>query len=426
MPSPPVSRFRAWALAAAVGGPADGPLPPRPQHHPPHGNQPTEDLRSSEAAEELAWLSLKLAYHDWIYYNGDGTEEDSISDAEFDRLEQRQRAIEERFPALRLEDSRSLRVGSSPTPGSTVTHRSPMKSLDNAIKPGDLENFLSRLGRLLSAEDTEEFRLVSEPKLDGMSLSLTYEHGQLLRAATRGDGTRGDDVTEAMHAIRTIPWSLQGERSREQVLEVRGELYLPRRALGSLNAAREREGLAPFANPRNAVAGAIRRQGASEDTASAAGQALRSLEFVAYDVAVDAPIGAALSLAPTQTACQQMLEEWGFPPPEPTVSFLATTAATETGDLLAQLEEHVKGLESLRGDLPFEMDGVVLKLDDRRLQQQIGATARAPRWAIAVKFPSEKATTRLTDIQVSIGRTGALTPVAILEPVSALFLTDVE
>lgn len=362
------------------------------------GAKPVEALSEAEAEAELARLAAEIAHHDERYYNRDDPE---ISDAEYDGLRLRNTAIETRFPSLKRDDSPSDRVG-APVGGGfrKVRHALPMLSLGNAFDADDVADFVARIRRFLELEDGEAVRLVAEPKIDGLSASLRYEAGAFVQGLTRGDGTEGEDVTANLRTIGDVPDRLKGKAVPE-VLEIRGEVYMTKDDFARLNEARTAADEAPFANPRNAAAGSL-RQLDSEITAR------RPLRFFGYAWGEivggdgDSPLGDTLSEARVR------LHKFGFVLNEP-------SDVCESVDAL--LAYHQK-IEAGRADFPFDIDGVVYKVDRLDWQRRLGAVSRSPRWAVAHKFPAERAVTRLEKITIQVGRTGALTPVANLTPVT--------
>ena len=348
------------------------------------------DARRSEAAERIRGLTQELAHHARLYYHEDAPE---ISDAEYDRLFRELQSLEAAFPELALPDSPTRRVGIAPAAGfAPVRHRVPMLSLDNAMDEAQMRTWLERVARQL--DRSEPLPLVAEPKLDGAAVELVYEDGGLTVGSTRGDGQLGEDVTANLRQVTALPLALAG-RPQGRV-SVRGEVVLPLRAFGRLNARREARGLEPFANPRNAAAGSL-RQLHEVDT-----ERLRSLTFRAYGLGEGIPRSVR-----TQWGILEQLLAWGFE--------TSPDAARVVG-LEAALAWYGALLER-RPRLPFEIDGAVFKVDELALQRDLGELARVPRWAIAWKFPPHQEHTRVLDIFASVGRTGALTPVAKLEPV---------
>jgi DNA ligase (NAD+) len=351
---------------------------------------PVEALTEAEAAEELAALAREIAHHDAAYHTHDAPE---ISDADYDALRRRNSAIEARFPALIRADSPSARVGGAPEGGfAKIRHRVPMLSLDNAFDAVEFAEFCARAKRFLGR--TEPLVFVAEPKIDGLSINLTYEHGRFVRGATRGDGTEGEDVTTNLHTIKSVPDTLAGEAPA--FIEVRGEVFMTKADFLALNQSQAEAGAKVFANPRNAAAGSLRQL----DVRITAG---RPLSLFAY-----AQGESSEPVATTHWDYLERLKGWGFD-----VNPLSRRLGSETDAEAFQAEI---GLE--RSGLGYDIDGVVYKIDDLALQRRLGFVGRAPRWATAWKFPAEQATTVLREIRIQVGRTGALTPVAELEPVN--------
>jgi DNA ligase (NAD+) len=351
-----------------------------------------DELTAAEAAAELQRLAAEIARHDRLYYQQDAPE---ISDADYDRLRRRNDAIETRFPLLALAESPNRRVGAAPAAGfARVRHAIPMLSLGNAFDPDDVRDFFARIRRFLGLKEDEPVDVMGEPKIDGLSISLRYEKGQFVLGATRGDGSEGENVTANLRTLDDIPLRLHGRAP--EVVEVRGEVYMRRDAFLALNARRETAGEAPFANPRNAAAGSLRQL----DPKITAG---RPLHFFAYSWGEmsEKPAG-------THAAFLDRLKGWGLP-----VNPLAK--------LCSGVEETLgfyDGIGTARATLPYDIDGVVYKVNRLDWQERLGFVSRAPRWAIAHKFPAERARTVLRAIDIQVGRTGALTPVARLEPVT--------
>lgn len=344
----------------------------------------------SSRIEELREL---IRRYDYRYYTLDDPE---VSDAEYDSLMHELEALEAAHPELVTADSPTQRVGAEPLEAfQRVRHPVPMTSLEDAFSREEVEAWLQRVRRLLP-EDAE-LAFVAEPKIDGLALALTYEGGQLVRGATRGDGTWGEDITENVRTIRDVPLRIPAaaERTAPPRLEVRGEVYIPRDLFESLNERRQAEGEDPFANPRNAAAGSV-RQLDPRVTAD------RPLRFFAY--AVGYVEGAQFE---TQWQVLDYLREMGFAVNDDIARF------SDFNDVLAYCEEWMDKRDALN----YEADGVVIKLNDLSLHDRLGIVGNAPRWAVAYKFPAREATTKLLEIRVNVGRTGVLTPYAVLEPV---------
>jgi DNA ligase (NAD+) len=354
---------------------------------------PVDRLTEGEAAAELERLASEIAHHDALYYRQDQPE---ISDAEYDALRERNAAIEARFPHLVREDSPSVRVGSAPVEAfGKVMHRVPMLSLGNVFADEGVRDFLDRIRRFLGLETIEGLAFTAEPKIDGLSITLRYEKGQLVQGATRGDGYQGENVTANVRTIADIPKAIKS-KSFPDPFEVRGEIYMSRAAFQRLNDGQTTRGERTFANPRNAAAGSLRQLDPGI-TAS------RPLQFFAYGW------GEAPKLpADTQWGIYRAMADWGFP---------LNPLAKLTNSVEEMLDTY-RDIESGRAGLDYDIDGVVYKLDRLDLQQRLGFVSRSPRYAVAHKFPAEKATTILRDIEIQVGRTGALTPVAKLEPVT--------
>ncbi|NMM44542.1 NAD-dependent DNA ligase LigA [Rhodospirillaceae bacterium KN72] len=354
---------------------------------------PVEDLTEQEARKELIRLALEIRHHDDRYHKEDAPE---ISDAAYDALRRRNEAIEARFPDLIRPDSPSLRVGGGLKSGfSKIQHKKPMLSLGNAFSDEDVAEFVTRVRRFLNLSDSEEVAILAEPKIDGLSASLRYEKGKLIYAATRGDGSEGEDVTANMRTLEDVPTEITAADVPD-VLEVRGEVYMRKDDFFALNKRQEEAGAKTFANPRNAAAGSLRQL----DPTITKQRPLRFFGYAWGDLSEP--------LADTQAHARAKLESFGFTLNHPTA-------------LCRSLEEvlaHYRMIEQQRADLPFDIDGVVYKVDRLDWQERLGQVSRAPRWAIAHKFPAEKAETVIEEITVQVGRTGALTPVANLKPVT--------
>ncbi|MGB0058416.1 MAG: NAD-dependent DNA ligase LigA [Methyloceanibacter sp.] len=360
---------------------------------PPSGPKPVDRLSEDEAAAELERLAHEIAHHDELYFREDQPE---ISDAAYDALRERNAAIEARFLHLIREDSPSAGVGAAPVEAfGKVMHRVPMLSLGNVFDDEGVRDFLERIRRFLGLDTVEELAFTTEPKIDGLSITLRYEKGKLVQGATRGDGYQGENVTVNVRTIADIPKIVRA-KSFPDPFEVRGEIYMSRAAFQRLNEAQAERGERTFANPRNAAAGSLRQL----DPAITAS---RPLQFFAYGW------GEAPELpADTQCGVYRAMAEWGFP--------LNPLAKLTTS--VEEMLDTYRDIESGRAGLDYDIDGVVYKLDRLDLQQRLGFVSRSPRYAIAHKFPAEKATTVLRDIEIQVGRTGALTPVAKLEPVT--------
>jgi DNA ligase (NAD+) len=354
---------------------------------------PVERLTPAQAAAELAKLAAAIARHDRLYYRDAAPE---VSDAEYDALRQRNQAIEARFPDLIRADSPSHRVGAPPVEDfGKVRHRVPMLSLDNAMAAGEVSEFVRRVRRFLNLAADAQLDLVAEAKIDGLSANLRYEDGSFVQGATRGDGIVGEDVTANLRTIRDIPRRLEGG-ALPSALEVRGEVYMERADFMTLNAAREAAGEPRFANPRNFAAGSLRQLDPGIT-------ARRRLRFFAYAWGEAVP-----PIEGSYGDFLDRLHQWGF-----RVNPLTERCANEA----AAITYHER-LGAMRFELPYDIDGVVLKVDRIDYQRRLGFVGRAPRWAIAFKFAAEQAQTRVVGISVQVGRTGALTPVAMLEPVT--------
>ncbi len=360
----------------------------------PFSHKPVAELTPDEANAELARLATEIAHHDNLYYQADAPE---ISDAEYDDLRRRNAEIEAAYPALIREDSPSRKVGAAPAEGfGKIRHRVPMLSLGNAFNDDEIREFVERVHRFLGIKsDSDRVAFTAEPKIDGLSISLRYERGRLIEAATRGDGTEGENVTANVRTIRQIPHAIK-KSDVPDIIDVRGEIYLSHADFRKLNETQAETGQKIFANPRNAAAGSLRQLDASI-TAS------RPLRFFAY------AWGEASALpAVTQSGVYDAFERWGFP-----VNPLARVCQN-ADEMLAFYRE----IAQQRATLGYDIDGVVYKVDRLDLQERLGFVSRSPRWAIAHKFPAEQAITILRNIEIQVGRTGALTPVAKLEPVT--------
>jgi len=353
---------------------------------------PLDQMNELDAYAELAALAKDIAQHDKLYYQND---EPKISDADYDALRQRNTALEEKFPHLKRKDSPTDIVGSKPSQGfSKVTHAVSMLSLGNAFNDDDVSDFLDRVRRFLGLDDAETIDIVAEPKIDGLSISLRYVKGQFVQAATRGDGQTGEDVTQNIRTLKEIPMQLRG--TVPEIVEIRGEVYMSKDEFRALNEQQILDGLKIFANPRNAAAGSLRQL----DSAITAKRPLRIFAYAWGELS--AP------LATTQFGVIEQFKAWGLP-----VNPL-TKICSSVDDVLALYNF----INEQRADLPYDIDGVVYKVNRLDLQDRLGMVTRSPRWAIAHKFPAEKAQTVLEAIDIQVGRTGVLTPVARLKPVT--------
>jgi DNA ligase (NAD+) len=372
-----------------------------------------ETLTEADAANRLMRLAKEIARHDKLYHDQDAPE---ISDADYDALVRENRELEERFPQLVRSDSPSKRLGAAPTSAlAKVAHARPMLSLENAFSPEEVGEFVARVKRFLALPADAFVAFTAEPKIDGLSCSLRYENGELVLAATRGDGAVGEDVTANVRTIADVPQRLYPGEGRgpgapqgaagaspwtpayagEQVIEIRGEIYMSKDDFEALNERQEASGGKVFANPRNSAAGSLRQKDPNI-TAS------RPLRFLAHGWGeVSEP------LADTQYEAMKRIEGFGIP----VTDLLVRCNSPE--EMLA----HYRAIEKARADLPFDIDGVVYKVDRLDYQERLGFVARAPRWGLAHKFPAEKAETTLEAIDIQVGRTGKLTPVGRLTPV---------
>ncbi len=351
-----------------------------------------DKLTSAEAEKELDRLAKEIARHDRAYHGEDAPQ---ISDADYDALRRRNADIEARFPLLVRADSPSHRVGAKASEKfAKVTHRVPMLSLDNAFSDEDVADFLGRVRRFLGLKEDEEIAVTAEPKIDGLSASLRYESGVLVQGATRGDGQEGEDITANLRTISDIPLRLKGKPPA--VLEVRGEVYMTHKAFEALNKRQEKDGKPVYANPRNSAAGSVRQLDPSI-TAS------RALNFFAYTWGEISEMP-----AKTQSGMLEKFESYGF-----VVNPLVRRCET-----LKEVLKFYRDIESRRARLGYDIDGVVYKVDRLDLQERLGFVSRSPRWATAHKFPAEQAETVLEDIEIQVGRTGKLAPVARLKPVT--------
>ncbi len=351
-----------------------------------------DKLTSAEAEKELDRLAKEIARHDRAYHGEDAPQ---ISDADYDALRRRNAEIEARFPLLVRADSPSHRVGAKASEKfAKVTHRVPMLSLDNAFSDEDVADFLGRVRRFLGLKEDEEIAVTAEPKIDGLSASLRYENGLLAQGATRGDGQEGEDITANLRTISDIPLRLKGKPPA--ALEVRGEVYMTHKAFEALNKRQEKDGKPVYANPRNSAAGSVRQLDPSI-TAS------RALNFFAYTWGEISEMP-----AKTQSGMLEKFESYGF----------AVNPLVRRCETLKDVLKFYRDIESKRARLGYDIDGVVYKVDRLDLQERLGFVSRSPRWATAHKFPAEQAETVLEDIEIQVGRTGKLAPVARLKPVT--------
>lgn len=357
------------------------------------GETPVADLTKAAAKKELAKLAEAIRAADAAYYQDDAPH---MSDADYDALRQRLNAIEAQFPELKLADSPSEAVGASPVQGfGKVTHLKPMLSLDNLFSDEDAADFIARVRRFLNLKDSDEVAVTAEPKIDGLSISLLYENGELTRAATRGDGAVGEDVTANIRTLKDVPHKLKGKGHPAQI-EVRGEIYMTMKEFEAFQEAETEAGRKRPANPRNAAAGSLRQKDASI-TAS------RPLRFFAYTWGFVSE-----AFARTQMEAVERFAAWGLPVnPE-------MKRAEGVEDMLAVYRD----IESRRASLGYDIDGVVYKVDRIDWQERLGFVSRSPRWAAAHKFPAQQAMTQLLGIDIQVGRTGKLAPVARLQPVT--------
>ena len=355
--------------------------------------KPAANLNEAEAASELKRLATEIAHHDELYYRKDAPE---ISDAEYDALRARNGEIEARFPHLMRDDSPSLRVGAAPVEAfGKVVHRVPMLSLGNVFDEEGLRDFLDRIRRFLGLQSIDGLAFTAEPKIDGLSITLRYENGKLVQGATRGDGYEGENVTANVRTMADIPKSVAA-KAFPSAFEVRGEIYMRHSDFEKLNSEQAKQGLKVFANPRNAAAGFVRQL----DPCVTARRALRFFAYGWGDVE--------RLPADTQWGVYEALSDWDFP----VNPFMRLT--NSVGEMLETYRE----IEQRRAGLGYDIDGVVYKINRFDLQERLGFVSRSPRFAVAHKFPAKKATTVLRDIDIQVGRTGALTPVAKLDPVT--------
>lgn len=344
-------------------------------------------MTSQEAKKKIQELTDQINYHNDLYYQKNKTE---ISDFEFDQLLEKLIQLEKEFPELKLPDSPTQRVGGTVTKEfPTVVHEYPMLSLGNTYSPQELEDFDARVAKGLDGEPYEYF---CELKFDGVSISLKYENGVLIKGVTRGDGVRGDDVIANVKTIRTLPLKIKGKNIPDR-FEVRGEVFLPKEVFKQLNKEREDIGEETYANARNTASGTLKMQDSSE-------VAKRKLDCFLYYLLGDDNVE-------THEESIHKIESWGF----------QVSQTYKKCKNISEVLKYIESWEKKRGDLPLETDGVVVKVNNLRQQEQLGFTAKSPRWAIAYKYKAESVSTRLNGITYQVGRTGAVTPVAELEPV---------
>ena len=349
-------------------------------------------MTSAEAQTKLSALRDAVAHHDELYYRKAQPE---IGDVDYDKLKRELADLEAAFPELASAESPTQQVGDDRAEGfETYQHRLPMQSLDNTYSEDELREFHARLGRLL---EREELAYVVEPKIDGLAVSLTYERGELVRAVTRGNGVEGDDVTVNIRTIKTLPTHLKTSEAIPEVIEVRGEVFMTLTEFARINQEREEAGEPLYANPRNLASGTLKLLDRNE-------VASRQLDIVLYGLGFCEP---AQSVGETQSGFHALVESWGLPTAEKLWSVQG----------IDEVWEAVQELDQIRDEFAYATDGAVVKVDSIKLQREAGSTSKAPRWAMAYKFETERAETLLKAITIQVGRTGVLTPVAELEPV---------
>lgn len=349
------------------------------------------DLESEDARARHGELVKQIEAADKAYYQEDAPD---LSDADYDKLRAELLDIEKKYPELATAQSPSQKVGAAPREGfKKVKHAVPMLSLSNVFSEDDVEDFLTRVRKFLGLSDADPVEIVAEPKIDGLSCSLRYENRQLVQAATRGDGAEGEDITANIKTIDEIPQTLPD--NAPDILEVRGEIYMGKKDFDALNQKQEEAGKQPFANPRNAAAGSVRQL----DPSVTASRPIRFFGYALGEVSEQ--------FAETHFEIREKLKSWGIPETD-------FKLCASKGDIMENYEAIMEG----RASLDFDIDGVVYKVNRLDYQERLGFVSRAPRWATAHKFPAEQAITRLNDIEIQVGRTGALTPVARLEPVT--------
>ena len=350
-------------------------------------------MTEDDVKKRLKQLAMELRIADEQYYQDDAP---VLSDAEYDALRRENNDLETRFPHLVRSDSPSKKVGARPSGKfGKISHKVPMLSLDNAFSDEDVGDFVAKIKRFLNLPDETILEFTAEPKIDGLSAALRYENGVFVSGATRGDGQVGEDVTANLRTLETVPKTLSGEGWPE-ILEIRGEVYIDHVDFDAMNAAQTAAGKDAYKNPRNAAAGSLRQIDPSVT-------AERPLRFFAYTWGdISEP------LSDTQMGAVEAMERWGF-----TINDLMKVHKSS-----AEMITHYHDIETARAGLGYDIDGVVYKVNDLALQDRLGFVSRAPRWAIAHKFPAEKAITKVNDIEIQVGRTGSLTPVAKLEPIT--------
>ncbi len=349
-----------------------------------------KELSEDEAKQELAYIASEMAKSDIAYYQNDNP---YLTDAEYDSLKRRNEELEKIFPHLRRKDSPSQKVGAPILSAfKKVTHRFPMLSLGDVFSSEEVDDFIMGVKRFLNT--SKDITFMAEPKIDGLSFSARYENGRFVQGATRGDGITGEDITENLKTIRQLPQYIEG--NVPEILEIRGEVYMAKSDFFALNKKYQQEGKKTFANPRNAAAGSLRQLDAKIT-------AERNLSIFAYTWGEVSE-----RVWTSQEDFFKHLQEWGFP----------INPHNKLCQNLQEIEENFAKLSEIRSSLPYDIDGVVYKVNDIALQERLGFLTRTPRWAIAHKFPAEQAVTKINNIRVQVGRTGALTPVADLEPIN--------
>lgn len=349
-----------------------------------------KELNEEEAKQELAYIASEMAKSDIAYYQNDNP---YLTDAEYDSLKRRNEKLEKIFPHLKRKDSPSQKVGAPILSAfKKVTHRFPMLSLGDVFSSEEVDDFIMGVKRFLNT--SKDITFMAEPKIDGLSFSARYENGRFVQGATRGDGITGEDITENLKTICQLPQYIEG--NVPEILEIRGEVYMAKSDFFALNKKYQQEGKKTFANPRNAAAGSLRQLDAKIT-------AERNLSIFAYTWGEVSE-----RVWTSQEDFFKHLQEWGFP----------TNPHNKLCQNLQEIEENFAKLSEIRSSLPYDIDGVVYKVNDIALQERLGFLTRTPRWAIAHKFPAEQAVTKINNIRVQVGRTGALTPVADLEPIN--------